>query len=85
VTRTVARIRDFASTTATADAGLPGPSEIARFARVDDWQFRLLKWTPGGYTFLPRDARSAAPARPSAPAHDRHSPDHPSRWHCCRS
>lgn len=28
-------------------------SEIARFARVDDWQFRLLKrGTPGGYTFL---------------------------------
>lgn len=28
-------------------------SEIARYARVDDWQFRLLKrGTPGGYTFL---------------------------------
>ena len=28
-------------------------SEIARFARIDDWQFRLLKrGTPGGYTFL---------------------------------
>jgi tRNA threonylcarbamoyl adenosine modification protein (Sua5/YciO/YrdC/YwlC family) len=28
-------------------------SEIARYARIDDWQFRLLKrGTPGGYTFL---------------------------------
>jgi tRNA threonylcarbamoyl adenosine modification protein (Sua5/YciO/YrdC/YwlC family) len=28
-------------------------SEIAHYARVDDWQFRLLKrGTPGGYTFL---------------------------------
>src|SRR5689334_7930427 len=28
-------------------------SEIARFARVDTWQFRLLKsCTPGPYTFL---------------------------------
>ena len=28
-------------------------SEIARYARVDDWQFRMLKrGTPGGYTFL---------------------------------
>jgi len=28
-------------------------TEIARYARIDDWQFRLLKrGTPGGYTFL---------------------------------
>jgi tRNA threonylcarbamoyl adenosine modification protein (Sua5/YciO/YrdC/YwlC family) len=28
-------------------------SEIGRYARVDDWQYRLLKrGTPGGYTFL---------------------------------
>jgi tRNA threonylcarbamoyl adenosine modification protein (Sua5/YciO/YrdC/YwlC family) len=28
-------------------------SEISHYARVDDWQFRLLKrGTPGGYTFL---------------------------------
>ena len=33
-------------------------SEIARYARVDDWQFRMLKrGTPGGYTFLLRATR----------------------------
>src|SRR5258706_5389582 len=38
-------------------------SEIARFARVDDWQFRLLKrGTPGGYTF-PLSATREVPRR----------------------
>jgi tRNA threonylcarbamoyl adenosine modification protein (Sua5/YciO/YrdC/YwlC family) len=33
-------------------------SEIARFARVDNWQYRLLKaFTPGPYTFVLRATR----------------------------
>ena len=33
-------------------------SEIAHYARVEDWQFRLLKrGTPGGYTFILRATR----------------------------
>ena len=33
-------------------------SEIARFARVENWQYRLLKaFTPGPYTFLLRGTR----------------------------
>jgi tRNA threonylcarbamoyl adenosine modification protein (Sua5/YciO/YrdC/YwlC family) len=33
-------------------------SEIAHYARVEDWQFRLLKrGTPGGYTFILRASR----------------------------
>lgn len=33
-------------------------SEIARFARVDNWQYRLLKaYTPGPYTFVLRATR----------------------------
>ena len=55
-------------------------SEIARYARIDDRQFRLLKrGTPGGYTFLLRATREV----PRRLQHPKRSvigirvPDHP--------
>ena len=55
-------------------------SEIARFARVETWQFRLLKaCTPGPYTFLLRATRET----PRRLQHERRKtigirvPDHP--------
>ncbi len=49
-------------------------SEIAKYARVDTWQFRLLKaCTPGAYTFLLPATRETAP-----PASAREAADY---WH----
>ncbi|MBK7474046.1 MAG: threonylcarbamoyl-AMP synthase [Betaproteobacteria bacterium] len=55
-------------------------SEIAKYARVDDWQFRLLKrGTPGGYTFILQATREV----PRRLQHPKRStvgirvPDHP--------
>ena len=55
-------------------------SEIARYARVEDWQYRLLKrGTPGGYTFILRATRQV-PRRLQHPKRNVigiRVPDHP--------
>ena len=55
-------------------------SEIAHYARVEDWQYRLLKrGTPGGYTFILRATRQV-PRRllhPKRQAIGIRIPDHP--------